>query len=97
MQPDYFARVSIYEAVHFAAGVRRRYRESWHQARYIAYMAAAPHCKDLRFEEMIKFKWEEPVKPVESEEEKAAALARLKAHAPIIQKILFKNGIESNS
>ncbi len=96
MTPADFARASIYEAVHFAAGVRRRYREGWAQARLVAYMAAAPHCKHLDIYDVAKFTWEEASSPVETPEEKEAALERLRANVSYIENLLKKNG-ESNS
>ena len=92
MNPDYFAHISVYEAEHFAAGVRRRYREGWMQARLVAYMAAAPHCKNLDFAEVAQFSWEsEDVQDVQSEDAQEAAIERLRAMVPNVEKML-KNG-----
>lgn len=96
MTPTDFARASIYEAVHLAAGVRRRYREGWMQARLVAYMAAAPHCKHLDFYKVARFSWEDEPSPVETQEEREAALERLRANVSYIENLLKKNG-ESNS
>ena len=96
MIPADFARASIYEAVHYAAGVRRRYREGWAQARLVAYMAAAPHCKNLDIYNVARLPWEEEATPVETQEEREAALARLRKNVSYVENLLKKNG-ESNS
>lgn len=61
MDPIYFgSRLTAYEAAAYVRGLARRRRASWEQARYIAFYAAAPHCKrEFTFETMGKFSWEE--------------------------------------
>lgn len=72
MSPEYFTRtLTFWEAILFAQGVHRRYRQPWECARYIAYHAAAPHCKNFDFDKMLKFSWEkeEQEKPLSEEEQ----------------------------
>ena len=61
MDPIYFgSRLTAYEAAAFVRGVARRRRAGWEQARYIAFFAARPHCKDtFTFESMGRFGWED--------------------------------------
>lgn len=97
LAPDYFFHASLYELIHYAAGVRRRYREGWLQARFVGYCACAPHCKNVEYEELIKFAWEVGEQGDEmSEAEKEAAIDRLRKNIPEIEKIL-KNGGKSDN
>lgn len=61
MDPIYFgSRLTAYEAAAYVRGLARRRRASWEQARYIAFYAAKPHCKqEFTFESMGKFSWED--------------------------------------
>ena len=87
LAPDYFFHASLYELVHFAAGVRRRYREAWLQARFIGYCAAAPHCKNLELEKLIKFAWERDVRGEDvAAEEQEAAIERMRKN---VKKLLI--------
>ena len=59
MSPEYFAHsLTFWEAALFAKGVHRRYHTAWETARYTAFYAAKPHCKDFHFEDMGQFPWE---------------------------------------
>lgn len=71
MSPEYFMHaLTFWEAVLFAKGVHRRYRSQWETARYVAFYAAAPHCKNFHFEDMGKFPWEKKDEaPVDKEQE----------------------------
>ena len=91
LAPEYFFRASLYELVHYAAGVRRRYRDAWQQARFIAFFAASPHCKDLDFDNMIKFSWEKRDGGEElTEEQQLAAVERMQAKIPEMEQFLKK-------
>lgn len=72
MPPEYFMHtLTFWEAVLFAQGVNRRYRQPWECARYVAYYAAKPHCKNFDFDKMGKFSWEKEVeeKPLSEEDQ----------------------------
>lgn len=73
MSPEYFMHtLTFWEAALFAKGVHRRYRTAWETARYTAFYAAKPHCKDLDWDKMGKFVWEkekEDEAPVDKEQE----------------------------
>lgn len=71
MSPEYFMHaLTFWEAVLFAKGVHRRYHTVWETARYVAFYAAAPHCKGFDFEKLGKFPWEkEDEAPVDKEQE----------------------------
>ena len=94
MSPSYFARVPLGEALLFAQGVYRRYRESWRQTRFATYVIAAPNYKQLDYKTMLYFPWEEEENILEkrmSEEQEAQAVNRLRKKIPLFQK-LIKNG-----
>lgn len=84
MSPEYFMHaLTFWEAVLFAKGVRRRYRDQWEAARYVAFYAAAPHCKDFHFENMRRFPWEKedaevPLTPEQQEAELKALRERIR-------------------
>lgn len=82
MDPTYFARaLSLYEASLFIAGLNRRCRAGWEQARLMAFYAARPHLKDFKFSDMPTFSWEEEVQDTRSEEEKLREIEALRAFA----------------
>ena len=79
MSPEYFAHtLTIYEAELFCQGLQRRAQTAWHQARYISYYAAAPHCKNFGPDKMGKFPWEEPQEEPMSEEEEMRMIAEMR-------------------
>lgn len=86
MNPDYFARISLFEAVLFARGVARRYRAGWEQARFSTYITAAPNYKNLSFESLLDLPWEK--KKAVSEEEQLAAIEKLRAKIPMYEELL---------
>lgn len=67
MDPIYFgSRLTAYEAAAYVRGLARRRRASWEQARYVAFYAAKPHCKEgFTFESMGKFPWEDCADDIE--------------------------------
>ena len=93
MQPEYFARVSLPEALSFARGVQRRYREGWRQARFSAYVVARPHYKELDYDSLLSLPWENESKMPrkEAEKQRAAQLEELKGKIPMYAKILNQN------
>lgn len=83
MSPEYFARaLSLYEAKLFIAGLDRRYRAGWMQARYAGFWSAMPHVKNFEYGKMPRFAWEEEEHstPVDEEEE-MRAIEQLRAYA----------------
>ena len=79
MSPEYFMHaLTFWEAVLFAQGVHRRYRNQWETARYIAFYAAAPHCKGFDFEKLGKFPWEKEDEAAVDPQEEARDLAALR-------------------
>lgn len=92
MSPEYFAHtLTIYEAELFCRGLRRRGREAWHQARYMAYYAAAPHCKNFGPDKMGKFDWEKPKEEHKSDKAQKKELAALRKRIHARNEKLFKN------
>lgn len=88
MDPQYFAHtLTVHEALLFLRGLACRYHAAWEQARYVAFYAAKPHCKEgFTFESMERFSWEEesgeqPVKRSKEEEEMEIRLLRERARA----------------
>lgn len=82
MPPEYFMHTcTFWEAVIFVDGVRCRQRQGWEQARYVAYYAAAPHCKNFKFESMGQFPWEKEKEEPVDEETVRRELAELRASA----------------
>lgn len=92
MDPIHFARaLSLYEARLFIAGLNRRYRAGWEQARLAAFYAARPHLKDFEFGNMPTFSWEdEKEADPRSEEEKLKEIEALRAYALERDKDLLK-------
>lgn len=97
MNPEYFARaLSLYEAKHFIAGLDKRYRAGWEQARFTGYWAAKPHYKDFHPENMPLFFWERDssaaalIPDERTEEEKMAAFNVLRNYALERDKKLLK-------
>lgn len=84
MSPEYFMHtLTFWEAVLFAKGVHRRYHAAWETARYTAFYAAAPHCKDFHFGDMGQFPWEKedaevPLTPEQQEAELKALRERIR-------------------
>lgn len=84
MSPEYFMRtLTFWEAVLFAKGVHRRYHTVWETARYTAFYAAKPHCKDFHFDDMGQFPWEKedaemPLAPEQQEAELKALRERIR-------------------
>lgn len=79
MSPEYFMHtLTFWEAVLFAKGVHRRYHTVWETARYTAFYAAKPHCKDLDWDKMGKFVWEKEDEPAIDPQEEARDLAALR-------------------
>lgn len=79
MSPEYFMHtLTFWEAVLFAQGVHRRYRNQWETARYIAFYAAKPHCKDLDWDKMGRFVWEKEDEAAVDPQEEARDLAALR-------------------
>lgn len=83
MDSSYFAHtLTLYELDAFLRGLQRRRQQAWEVARYVSYHAAAPHCKNFRFEDMGKFPWEKDAEaPAMSEEEQLCEIKRLRALA----------------
>lgn len=101
MNPEYFKRLStIREIELYMEGVHMRERAAWEQARYIAFYAARPHCKDLTFAAMGKFPWEEkegkPSSMGMTAEQQEAALAALRERAAKRDKAYFENLAKNN-
>ena len=91
MSPDYFRfRLSSFEARAYLRGMSRRYRAAWEQARYIAYYAAAPHCKDFDADKMVKFPWEDNVSPETLGDDWKEELEALRERVLIRDKMLLK-------
>lgn len=92
MDPIHFARaLSIYEAKLFIAGLNRRNRAGWEQARLTAFYAALPHLKDFKFSDMPTFSWEEDeTADTRSEEEKLKEIEALRVFALARDKELLK-------
>lgn len=89
MSPHYFAHVPLFEALRFAAGVQRRYRAGWEQARFSSFVIARPNYKELDFDGLLNLPWEKKA-PAESEEERLAALADLRRRLPMYKKLISK-------
>ena len=92
MDPIYFAHtLTFYEAELFCRGLRRRERGAWERARYVAYHAAAPHCKGLSPDKMRRFPWErEEVKEKQSEEEALREIEVLREYARLQDEMFDK-------
>ena len=93
MDPVYFARALTYrEAALFLAGLERRYRAGWEQARMIAYYAVRPHVKVLSKSDLPQFPWERETDDVDTrtDEEKERELEALRAYAAQRDKELLK-------
>ena len=92
MDPIHFARaLSLYEAKLFIAGLNRRNRAGWEQARLTAFYAALPHLKDFKFSDMPTFSWEEvETTDTRTEEEKMKEIEALRAYALERDKKLLK-------
>ena len=92
MTPEYFARVPLSEALCFARGVQRRYREAWRQTRFATYIIAAPSYKNLDYDKMLVLPWEDDdsKEPRLTEEQEREAVARLRALAAQFSKIKEK-------
>ena len=102
MSPDYFKRsATIREIELYMKGVNDRERAAWEQARYIAFYAARPHCKDLTFAAMGKFPWEKkeetPGLAAMTAEQQEAALAALRERAAKRDKAYFENLTKNNN
>ena len=79
MSPEYFTRtLTIFEAELFCKGLRRREQNEWHRARYTAYYAVAPHCKNFTPDKMGTFPWEESPEEMLSEEEQLKEIEALR-------------------
>lgn len=91
MSPEYFMHsLTFWEAVLFAKGIQRRSYTSWETARYVAYYAAAPHCKGFGFEKMGKFPWEKDNETKDQEydaEELAAFRERIRVRDEELNKV----------
>ena len=77
MSPEYFARtLTVYEAQAYLKGLQRRQHPAWETARYVAFYAAKPHCKEtFTFDSMGLFAWEkERAAAVADDEEEVRAL-----------------------
>lgn len=84
MDPVYFSRALTFrEAALYLAGLDRRHRAGWEQARMIAYYAAMPHVKDFSRSALPHFPWEqEEIEPdTRTDEERESELAALRAFA----------------
>ncbi len=92
MSPDYFARVSLPEALSFARGVQRRYREAWRQARFSAYVVARPHYKELDYNKLLELPWEKDCASVHQvpEAQRLEQLEELRKKIPVYAKFLKK-------
>ena len=94
MSPEYFMHtLTFWEAVLFAKGVHRRYHKQWETARYIAFYAAKPHCKNFQFDNMGQFPWEkeENSEPPLTAEQQAEELKALRERIRIRDEQLYNN------
>jgi len=88
--------MDIPEAEAYVAGVQRRSRAGWEQARFVAFCCLKPWSKDLNLDTFLQFPWEEEGKL--SEEEQHSMIEEMRARVTEFSEFLKNknNGEYSN-